>query len=73
MGVEDVPGLAPPTLGAPHVPLAHHTKSEVTEGGEVTTSTNCSLIRNEWKTGCCECTKGGERERENGDDGIDEQ
>ena len=46
--MEDVTGLAPPTLGAPHVPLAHHAEGEVTEGGEVSAGTNCTLVGDEW-------------------------
>ena len=55
VGVQDVLSQAPPTLRAPHVPLAHHTEGEVAQGGEVSTGTDRTLVGNEWETGCYKC------------------
>ena len=47
VSVKDVLSLAPPTLGAPHVPLPHHSEGKMAEGGQVPTRTNGTLVRDE--------------------------
>lgn len=45
--------ICPSALGRPHFPLSHQPQGQVRKGCQVSTSTHCSLLRDEGEAGSC--------------------